>query len=266
MPAVTNHSDNEASKSKSKAKSAPVEDNGAESESDGGEGGSEYEIEEVLDAKRGYFPDGRMGYFVKWKGYSHNDNSWVDELDAGNAIDLVNEYWRLNPGKRKGAAPRKSVEKKSSPKKARKSAAPDDTSDAETVSTKKRGRKSAAAKKLDSDEEMEVDEVAETRAPKKARKSQASKPKPREKTPEEEGKIIGNMHDYMHMKIWEGLVKSVDTVERESEDGQLVVYFTLTTGEAVKEESTICKERFPRKLLDFYESNLRWRSVEEKSP
>lgn len=186
-----------------------------------------------------------MGYFVKWKGYSHNDNSWVDELDAGcvhprresssmlihypyrNAIDLVNEYWRLNPGKKKGAVPRKSVEKKSSPKKARKSAAPDDTSDAETVSTKKRGRKSAAAKKADSDEEMEVDEVAETRAPKKARKVQASKPKPREKTPEEEGKIIGNMQDYMHMKSWEGLVKSVDTVERESEDGQLVVYFTL---------------------------------------
>lgn len=186
-----------------------------------------------------------MGYFVKWKGYSHNDNSWVDELDAGcvlssresssmliyypcrNAIDLVNEYWKQNPGKKKGAVPRKSTEKRSSPKKSRKSAAPEDTSDAETVSTKKRGRKSAAAKKVDSDVEMDVDEVVETRAPKKARKSQASKPKPIEKTPEEEGKIIGNMHDYMHMKNWEGLVRSVDTVERESEDGQLVVYFTL---------------------------------------
>ncbi len=56
MPAVNNHSDDETSKSKANSKSTPVEGNGAESESDG-EGGSEYEIEEVLDAKRGYFPD-----------------------------------------------------------------------------------------------------------------------------------------------------------------------------------------------------------------
>jgi Chromo (CHRromatin Organisation MOdifier) domain len=26
---------------------------------------------------------GRMGYFVKWKGYGKEENSWVDEKDAG---------------------------------------------------------------------------------------------------------------------------------------------------------------------------------------
>lgn len=52
-------------------------------------GGSEYEIEEVLDAKRRGILTwfrvewGRMGYYVRWKGYGKNENSWVDEIDAG---------------------------------------------------------------------------------------------------------------------------------------------------------------------------------------
>ncbi|KAG6884184.1 hypothetical protein C0993_000559 [Termitomyces sp. T159_Od127] len=53
----------------------------------------EYEIEEILNAKKGYFPDGRMGYFVKWKGFNSSENSWVDEHDAGNAKALIEEFW-----------------------------------------------------------------------------------------------------------------------------------------------------------------------------
>jgi len=65
---------------------------------------------------------------------------------------------------------------------------------------------------------------------------------------------------------WEGLVKKVDTVERVGD--VLMVFFTLYTGEAVRETTKICKERFPQKLLEFYEQNLRWRQVdqEESSP
>ena len=60
---------------------------------------SEFEIEDILDAKRGIFPQvsffdalssiirtqlplqGRMGYLCKWKGYPDSENSWVDERD-----------------------------------------------------------------------------------------------------------------------------------------------------------------------------------------
>lgn len=62
-----------------------------------------YEIEAILDAKRGatgsvsscchlltkknashvVYPKTRIGYFVKWKGYPDEENSWVDERDAG---------------------------------------------------------------------------------------------------------------------------------------------------------------------------------------
>ncbi|KAF8972695.1 hypothetical protein BDZ97DRAFT_1782226 [Flammula alnicola] len=264
MPGVTSaHSDSEDSNkaaSKSKGMPDPVKGDPESGSEEEGDGGSEYEIEEVLDAKRGYFPDGRMGYFVKWKGYDHSEDSWVDELDAGNAEDLVKEFWNKHPQKKK-AGGRKSMDKKS-PKKPRKSAPPEDSSEAGNMSTKKRGRKSST-KQVESEDEMDVDEVTEVRAPKKARKSltQTSKAKPRTETPEEEEKVIGNMGEYMHMKDWEGLVKSVDTVERQ--DDKLVVFFTLTTNEAVMETSDVCKDRFPRKLIDFYEANLRWRAVDD---
>jgi len=60
---------------------------------------------------------------------------------------------------------------------------------------------------------------------------------------------------------WETLVKNVDTVERVGET--LMVFFTLHTGEAVREDTKICKERFPQKLLQFYEDNLRWRQIDQ---
>lgn len=56
MPRVATHSDGEES-SESKNK-APLDENGAQDEEEGE--GEEYEIEEVLDAKRGVFPDVRM--------------------------------------------------------------------------------------------------------------------------------------------------------------------------------------------------------------
>ncbi|PPQ69488.1 hypothetical protein CVT26_002834 [Gymnopilus dilepis] len=199
-------------------------------ESEGSDGESEYEIEEVLDARRGFFPEGRMGYYVKWKGYGPEDNSWVDEKDIENAQDLVNEFWRKNPQKKKATstAGRKSVDKKS-PKKPRKSAATDDTSDAGESATKKRGRKSSTHK-VESEDEMDVDE--DEKPPKKAKKdpalaSKANSKKANTTTPEEPEIRVGNMKKYMGMPSWEGLVKTIDTVERDEETGELRIFFTL---------------------------------------
>jgi len=71
---------------------------------------------------------------------------------------------------------------------------------------------------------MEVDH--EPRA-KKPRKNQPTKPSGTE-TPEEVQKVVGNMSRFMHLADWEGLVSSVDTVERgPGPDDFLNVYFTL---------------------------------------
>jgi len=225
----------------------------------------EYEIEEVLDARRGFFPEGRMGYFVKWKGYGPDDNSWVDEKDSENARELVDEFWRKNPQKKKVAvAGRKSVDKKS-PKKPRKSTATDDTSDAGEISTKKRGRKSSSHK-VGSGDEMDVDEEKPAKKAKKdsAQPSKTNAKKVNTTSPEEDEVHLGTMKKYMSMASWEGLIKTIDTVER-SDDDELKIFFTLNNGERVMETSAICKQRFPQKLLEFYEANLKWRHAGDAS-
>jgi len=84
--------------SKSNKESPEVDDDDAKksnvADEDDEEGESEYEIEEIIEAKRGTFPGGRLGYLVKWKGYDSSHNSWVDERDAANALDVIEAYWK----------------------------------------------------------------------------------------------------------------------------------------------------------------------------
>jgi len=216
--------------------------------SEGGEDdGSEYEIEEIMDAKRGAFPEGRMGYLVKWKGYGEEENSWVDERDTENAKELVAEFWRKNPKKK----PRKSVEPTSA-KRVQKSSIADEASDTGSA-IKKRGRKSAI--KIDSDEDEEEQPARNRKARKPAVKGQ--------KVSEEPQSRLHDMSKYMDKENWEDLVDTVDTVER-MDDG-LVIYFTLKNGEQIRDSAAICRKRFPQKLLSFYESNLKWRAAEASS-
>ncbi|KAF8880196.1 hypothetical protein BD779DRAFT_1627750 [Infundibulicybe gibba] len=223
---------------------------GEQEDEDGGEE-SEYEIEAILDAKRGAFPEGRIGYFVKWKGYPDSENSWVDELDAGNADNLITEYWKTHPGKKK-APPRKSMDSKT-PKRSRKSLAAEETSDAESAATKKRGRKSQARAESDQDNNGSIDDRI-IKKQRKARKSDVTREDSMESA-------LGNMEKYMTIPSWEDIVQNVDTVEQ-LPDGKLMMYFTLNDGQRIVESSELCKTRFPQKILNFYESNLRWRSAE----
>jgi chromobox protein 1/chromobox protein 5 len=166
----------------------------------------------------------------------------------------------------------------------------DDASDAEGSASvaKKRGRKSVSEKPADKDDE---------RPTKKARKASEKKAPARE-SPSAQQEIIGDMQNHMTVPSWDHLVDKVDTVERV--DDTLFVYFTLYvspdrssrpfwiflkckirySGERVREDSKKCADKFPKKvrfpessrprftdvslllqLIDFYESNLRWKEV-----
>ncbi|GLB43387.1 putative chromo shadow domain containing protein [Lyophyllum shimeji] len=239
---------------KTKKVAKDVEEDGMEvddaenGEEDSGEE-EEYEIEAILDARRGSFPEGRMGYLVKWKGYDESENSWVDEIDAGNATALIEEYWRTH-----GKKPKKPADAKT-PKRPRKSsAAAEEVSD---TSTKKRARKSQTAVASVEDDE----EVKGIRVAKKAKKNGAVKEKSEEfPTPDTDEVVLTDMSKYMGVSSWEHLVKTIDTIEKEN-DGSLAVYFSLIGGERIKENSKLCAERFPQKLIAFYESNLRWKTA-----
>ncbi|KAK7013488.1 chromatin-associated protein swi6, partial [Favolaschia claudopus] len=74
---------------------------GQEPQQNGGEDeegpGGEYEIEEILEAKKGQLE--KYGYRVSWKGYGPEHNSWVNEEDAGNAQDLIDAFWESRGGR-----------------------------------------------------------------------------------------------------------------------------------------------------------------------
>lgn len=170
-----------------------------------------------------------MGYYVKWKGYSEADNSWVDEADAGyasfisfifhfaptnmltthysNAQVLIDEFWR---NQKKGG--RKSLDPKST-KRPRKLEAREES---DSVTEKKGIKKTQAKEDADKPEDP-----TSRRAAKKPRRAKADEEEQVESVEE-----IGSMERYTHDKNWESLVERVDTVER-APDNTLWVYFTL---------------------------------------
>jgi len=251
---------------KNRRESSEVAEQVEEEAKDGEEGEEEeeeeeFEIEAIIEAKRGTFANGRYGYLVKWKNYGSEHNSWVDEQDAGNASDLIDAYWRKHKKDKK--TPRKSTEpkQKGSEKARRKSSVREDSAETGSAS-KKRARSQKSQKEASDDEEEET-----TRAVKKPRKSNGTTKKAKkEAAPGEDADemILGNMGKYMQVQSWENLIETVDTIERDEESDELYVYFTLKKGgERIRETSKLCGERFPQKLLRFYESNLRWKTGDD---
>ncbi|KAF5384578.1 hypothetical protein D9757_007509 [Collybiopsis confluens] len=250
----------EVADSEGKPENAEVEDdamNGIEVDGeDAEEGGEEeeeeeYEIEEILDHQPGRFAQGRTGYLVKWKNYPPDQNSWVDEEDAGNAEELIATYWAKKKNKKAASASarkgRKSIATESPEppaKKRRKSTAKDDEDEEKAVSVKR--KKTATKKKAESMEpESEDNAVADSS--------------------KQDDLVHGEsfMQRFMKQPSWEKLVSRVDTVEKSSSHDQLIVYFRLKKdGKRIRLPSKICKEKFPQALLNFYESNLKWKETE----
>ncbi|PBK99053.1 hypothetical protein ARMGADRAFT_1007678 [Armillaria gallica] len=249
-PSASDSQDDGRGATSKKRKDEPEEDGEGEEEEDGEE--EEYEIEKIVQAKRGVFPDGRMGYLVKWRGYADQHNSWVDETDAANAQDLIDAYWKRNE--------KKSASSKTSGRKPRKSTeAPEEES--ASAPPKKRGRKSQSERDATAEDD-------DARTSKKSRKSGGGKKQSQPPAESgdiimEEGSPIGDMSQYESLDSWEHLVGTVTTVEQDQTDKLLWVYFSLrSSGERVRAQSTVCREKFPQKLLDFYEQHLKWTEAE----
>ncbi|KAH9857246.1 hypothetical protein C2E23DRAFT_807144 [Lenzites betulinus] len=275
MPRVTSKGDDSASESENErprsakkqsasasksASKARVEDSAAEEGSeDDEEDEEEFEIEAILDAKHGAFPEGRVGYLVKWKNYGEEHNSWVDENDAQGAKVLINEFWKKNKKN-----PRKSEPKPKPTPKPSKSSVKTVDSDAEEPAPKKRGRTSKAASAREASED-EDEPVPKQKKPRKSTGSAAKngKRKSNADAMDEDDDTYVDMRKWKDATSWEHLVESIDTVER-TESGDLFVYFTLKGGKGHgREKSELCKKKMPYKLIEFYESNLRWKPNEE---
>jgi chromatin segregation and condensation protein Rec8/ScpA/Scc1 (kleisin family) len=55
------------------------------------DGEEEYEVEEILNDRIKPRMQNQMQYYMKWKGYSQSENSWVNAKDL-HAPELLEEY------------------------------------------------------------------------------------------------------------------------------------------------------------------------------
>ncbi|GJE91261.1 Chromo domain-containing protein [Phanerochaete sordida] len=241
----------------------------------------EYEIEAILDAKQDAFEGGKLGYLVKWKGYPIESNSWVSEDDAINCQDLIDAFWsgqKKKASQKKAApapaaasaAPRKSQvasaasTKPNSAAPSRKRTTPEEEPETISAPPKKRGRPAKLSKPVVSDSE---DEAPAKVPAKRGRPSTQAARKDSDAMDEDEEPVYFDMQQvkYRDLDSWENIIDHVDTVERR-DDGKLIVYFKLNKkhgNKLCREESSLCREKFPNLLLDFYEHNLRWRPFVE---
>ena len=54
----------------------------------------EYEVESILDSR---IYRGNLQYLIKWKGYSHADNTWEPSVNVANSPDLVTRFHQQHP-------------------------------------------------------------------------------------------------------------------------------------------------------------------------
>ncbi|KAH9987155.1 hypothetical protein BJV74DRAFT_774285, partial [Russula compacta] len=205
-------------------------------------------------------------YLVKWKGYTDDENSWVDERDAAGAKELITEYWSRQ-GKKKGDKAGRKSEPKSKAATRRPVAASVEATPEPTPATKKRGRDRLQVKPISDDEGAEEEN---TRSRKRGRRSNGTtrKASPSPASSSDRASPIVDLFEPSTIKKWGNLpswerhIETIDTVEK-TENGDLLIYFKLY-GEktACKENSRICAEKFPQELIKFYEAHLKWRQAE----
>ncbi|KAJ7787704.1 hypothetical protein B0H14DRAFT_2629070 [Mycena olivaceomarginata] len=209
VPDVASHNGKaKTKKSLSRSKDAEVVDSDEDDKSEK----EDYEIEAILEAKKGQFKKNpqKLGYYVKWKGYDETHNSWVLEDDA-NAPELIKAF-RAECDKKK-KSPRKAAGEPASKRGARmhpRPRPPREEARAQVIGQggQQRGGPRRAARRRKPRENNILGSASTT----------ANEPT--------ENIEIGDMsQQHMHTPTWEHLIKIIDTVDQV--DKHLVIHFTL---------------------------------------
>ncbi|KAL7747746.1 hypothetical protein RI367_006868 [Sorochytrium milnesiophthora] len=225
--------------------SDPVDDD--KKEDDGSEEEAEYDVEAITRHK---MIDGTLHFYIKWKGYAEDQNSWEPMQNVSE--DLVQAYLDTNgidKNGRKIHATRKPVPsgKKASAVASSSVSNKKRTSAAEESPAKnKKKQKTASA-----DEDDDIEEVTDKPAAGAADTNGHSK----------YTSVLDSVSG-----SWEKHVVRVATLEQGPKGVGLLVHLLLTDKEhdgiTVVYPSKVVRKKCPQALLDFYEHHLRFKEME----
>lgn len=263
---------------------------------DGVEDDAEYEVERVVGHKRaGKGRYGTLSYFIKWKGYDSDANTWEKGSDV-NCPALVDEYWQRyeqaggkrsdtqgdesNPAKRKAEGGRSDLSSRdqessrgqavAAKKRRIRSLSSDDytgneleeDSEYKAVSDN-RSDASERANAEDKDDENEQDtEVERTRRSTESSEQQISDIDEIEEYDEEKGGSWSPPED------WNSWGNHIDYIRAimQSNDTRLTVFLRWKNGRETTHDIEVAHEKFPLLLIRYYENHLRFLKIADQDP
>ncbi|TYJ52783.1 hypothetical protein B9479_006587 [Cryptococcus floricola] len=212
----------------------------SESESEGSEE-EEYEVEAILGHRK--TRGNKLEYHVSWKNYGPIHNSWEPEANVSHAEELLKIYW----DKQKEA---ESKEPEPAPKKRGRPSKDSVRASSSRVSA-------SLAVKEDNEPALKRSRTSAVNGRKRVVKDSSEEPEEEDEPAANDPEYIDEYTAYMKMKDWENVVESVDTIDMD-DDGKIIVLVTMTKGTKSVIPRDLAYERFPYKVLKFYESHLKF--------
>lgn len=250
---------------------APLDDAVLSPEIDEEEQEEEYSVEKILDKRTN--KHGKTEYFLKWNGYSDEDNTWEPE-DNLDCPELIKEFElkllaikdKAKEEKAKEEKVKKSKESGGRKRSYSSSTATSNTSD--PGPTTKESKRSSVSKSVEEEDEEEEEEEVETE------EVEAEEEEIEEEEDEEEV-VVNNIEEngQNHVpgiskdspfnrpnKIAEKIIGATDT------SGQLMFLMKWKGQEeadlvSAREANVVC----PQVVIKFYEERLTWHSPDAKN-
>ncbi|CAG8489952.1 15083_t:CDS:2 [Cetraspora pellucida] len=219
---------------------------------------NEYVVEKVVGHR---LANGRLQYYLKWKDYPDEENTWEDESDIF-ATNLIDEYWD-----KKGGRPMTNTSSSSC--------------SSAVVSNRRRRRYRYNAKDNDGDTLMigstSYDDNDENQTKSSRHKNSSisqreyddgylANYKPVPAMPRHNNGYgrpsVSNSE--IEEERWEDIVQRVETVERDKDSKELLVYIKWVNGSRSCHKASVANKKCPQAVIEFYENHLKFHEENEE--